>query len=329
MGSFGDKLNESAKENGIICSGWDPAPVDFPIPGISGYDTELPDPMSDYDSEEVRRTIVSYFKEYAEKMEDEEVFPGSFKPNMGYFEMYNKPDERDNSGTNALYDCIETMHETVEVPVILDAKDADIARSSAAYAISKLKGDVDAMTVHPEMGTDSVEPFFQLADTAEQNGQGIYVLTRTSNPGAEDFQELMVETEEGSRPLYEMIAEGLADWYKEGDYSKGTVASVVGATSPGELKDIAEILHENTPEGEDIPLLIPGVGTQGGTAEEVMDVLNKVGYELSQARINSSSGIMYRAQKDERPREEHAEASVEELERLNQETQKHMQKDFM
>jgi orotidine-5'-phosphate decarboxylase len=67
-------------------------------------------------------------------------------------------------------------------------------------------------------------------------------------------------------------------------------------------------------------MLIPGVGTQGGKADEVIETLDDVGYDPRLARINSSSGIMYRAQKDGRPRDEHAEASVEELQGLNQET---------
>lgn len=327
MGSFADKLSESAKQTGsIVCSGWDPAPVDFPFENISGYDSELPNPDGKYEAEKVRRKIVEYFKKYTKEMEDEEVFPGAFKPNMGYFVMYNQPSERQYPGSAALDDSIELMREAADVPIILDSKDADIARSSAAYATSKLKRDVDAMTVHPEMGSDSVGPFF---DYADKNGQGVYVLTRTSNPGSKDFQGRNIKTEEGDKPLYGVVAEKLPEWYKQGDYSQGTVASVVGATSPEELKDIAETLHENTKEGEDIPLLIPGVGTQGGTAEEVMDVLNKVNYDLSQVRINSSSGIMYRAQKDGRPREEHAEASVEELTRLNREIEECAYEDFM
>lgn len=309
--NFSEKLRASTEETGsIISCGFDPAPIE----GISGYDPELPNPMGEYDGKEVEYKIINYLLDVSEEIKDREEYPAAFKPNLGYFVMYDNEDG--NWGTQALDESIQIMRDTVDVPIILDAKDADIARSSAAYGISKLKKDVNAMTVHPEMGTDSVEPFLQLA---EKNNQGVYILTRTSNPGAKDFQTLDVLDEETGekRKLYQRFAEKVVDW-AEG--YPDTVGSVVGATSPEELHEIAEYFHEETPEGEDVPLLIPGVGTQGGTAKEVVEVLTDVNYDLGVVRINSSSGIMYRAQKDGRPREEHAKASVDEIDRLNEET---------
>jgi orotidine-5'-phosphate decarboxylase len=163
------------------------------------------------------------------------------------------------------------------------------------------------MTVHPEMGSDSVHPFFELA---HQNQQGVYVLTRTTNDGAEDFQDKVSE----DQPMYMHIAENVVEWSEE---YPGTVGSVAAGNKTEELREIASLLSG---ADADIPLLIPGVGTQGGEADEVINTLLEVDYDPRLARINSSSGVMYRAQKDGRPREEHAEASVGELRELNQAT---------
>lgn len=306
--TYTELLRTSAKKNSIISAGYDPAPVDFPQEGISGYDEQLPSPDSQYDGQAVEHTISSYFFEFVEEMKNRGVAPGAFKPNLGYFRMFDNEEGR--WGLNALDAVLDEMNELVDVPNIWDVKDADIGRSSAAYGTSKLKKDgVDAITVHPYMGIDSVEPFFQLA---EENGQGVYILTRTTNPGAGDFQDLEVS----GQPLYLRVADKIVDWSQE--YPGGTVASVAAGNHIDELEEIASRFAEADAE---IPLLIPGVGTQGGKAGEVIETLVDVGYDPRLARINSSSGIMYRAQKDGRPREEHAEASVDELRALNQETE--------
>lgn len=335
---FSHELRNSAQKTGsIICVGYDPAPVDFPQEGISGYDDQLPDPMSDYNGPEVKREIMTYFGDALAEMINSEELPGAFKPNLGYFEMYNQELEqvgedlfKGSWGTAALEGTLQNIRRNTEIPIILDTKDADIGRSSAAYAVGKLKKDIDAITVHPEMGSDSVEPFF---DLAEDQGQGVYVLTRTSNPGAKEFQDLIIkskseesfddlkekiyseETENDYEKAYEIIAQKVVDWHEK---YPGTVGSVIGATSPSELGEIVSIFHEKSTEG-DIPLLIPGVGTQGGTVKEVLEVLEDVGYDLGVVRINNSSGTMYRAQKDGKPRDEHHIYTREELERLNSE----------
>lgn len=312
--SFAQELQATAKRTGsVLCSGYDPAPESFPIDGISGYDAELPDPTTDYDGEAVQSRIVGYFEEYAARLRDSDATVGAFKPNLGYFLMYD--DTRSYYGTEALHDVLEVMNTTADVPIILDVKDADIARSSAAYSISKLKLEhVDAITVHPEMGTDSVEPFFEFA---HERGQGIYVLTRTTNPGAKDFQELVVGPEDANggtgTKLYMRFAEKVAEWSRK---YPGTVGSVVAGNNPRELERIAEFFAD---EGTDVPLLIPGVGTQGGAAREVVGALIEADYDPQLARINSSSGIMYRAQKDGRPSDAHAESSVEHVAKLNRE----------
>lgn len=299
--SFADRLVETAETTESILSlGYDPRPH---------YDSKLPDADGDYDGEVARHEIVTYMQEVADALADENVSPGAFKPNRGYFAQYDNDETENKHGSKALTDVLDIMRDTADVPIILDAKDADIGPSSDAYARAELGQDVDALTVHPEMGSDSVELFFK---HAANNGQGVYVLVRTSNPGAQDFQDLPVMDEETgeTQPLYEHVADSVVEWSQS--YPDGTVGAVVGATSPEELEDLAGKFA-----GEQIPMLIPGVGAQGGTAEEVMDTLDTAGYDPRLARVNSSSGTMYRAQKDERPREEHADATVEEVKRLN------------
>lgn len=303
--SFADHLRESAEETkSIVSAGYDPAPTEFPIDGISGYDDQLPNPISNYNGKEVQNTIVEYFREFAEEIDDQNISPGAFKPNLGYFDMFKN--EEGYWGPEALKDVTEEMKETFDVPVILDAKDADIERSSAAYAISELNRDnIDAMTIHGWMGDDSAEPFFEFAD---QNDQGVYVLTRTTNPGAEDFQERQA----GPKKNYEHMADKVVEWSQS---YPGTVGSVVAGNNIDELESVVSQLAE---EGEEVSMLLPGIGTQGGEADDVMDVMLENNYDPRLARINSSSGIMYRAQKDGRPRDEHAEASAQQLSDMNE-----------
>lgn len=313
---FAKKQKDSAESAGSILSvGYDPAPVGFPIEGVSGYDSNLPDPTSDYHSRTVSEYLVEYFGNFLEECEHRGVSVGSFKFNLGYFRMYDRLGEY--AGSDALDKVLSLASDFGEATVILDVKDADIARSSAAYAISKLKLDhIDAITVHPYMGTDSVEPFFQFAHKREQ---GVYVLTRTTNPGAIDFQELLVSEEPGGQSqnqniprLYEKVAEKVVEWAHK---YPGTVGSVAAGNNTAELREIAGIFASSNAE---IPLLIPGVGTQGGSAEEVVLTLESAGYDPRIARVNSSSGILYRAQKDGRSDESVAKSSCEEAIRLNE-----------
>lgn len=294
--TYSGTLKKSADTTSSVLSvGYDPAPLEFPLKDVSGYDPDLPNPVSEYDGEKTTNHIIKYFSDFLDECIDNSVNIGCFKFNLGYFRMY---DETGNYyGSDALAEILSLVNDFADIPVILDVKDADIARSSAAYAISKLKIDtIDAITVHPYMGTDSVNPFFEFA---HKRGKGVYVLTRTTNPGAADFQDLQIKYESNknakqndSTRLYEEIAHKIVDWSR--DYP-GTVGSVAAGNDPAELQNIAQIYAQTN---HDIPLLIPGVGTQGGEANEVMESLDKAGYDHRLARINSSSGVMYRAQKD-------------------------------
>lgn len=142
--------------------------------------------------------------------------------------------------------------------VIADAKRGDIGLTSAAYAAALLRGPVDALTVNGLFGSDGVAPF---AEAAAAGGRGIYVLVRTSNPSAAELQDLPLAD---GRPWHMALAELVAGWGRASVGAAGlsAVGAVVGATSPGLLAGLRAAMPEQ-------PLLIPGVGAQGGRPEEL------------------------------------------------------------
>lgn len=173
---------------------------------------------------------------------------------------------------DALKRTIEYIHTAFPgVPVILDAKRGDIGATARMYAAEAFDFyKADAVTVNPYMGTDALDPFLDRAD------KGVVILCRTSNPGGGDLQNLISD----GRPVYEHVAElAVSRWNRNGN-----VLLVAGATYPGELGRIRRIIG-------DIPLLVPGVGAQGGSVEAVIaNGLDSRGQGLA---INSSRGIIY------------------------------------
>ncbi len=181
-----------------------------------------------------------------------------YKINLAFFEQYGLP------GMEALY---ALRKHCGAAYVIADAKRGDIGNTSAAYAAAVFDDlGVDAVTVSPYMGQDSVEPFLAVRDKM------VYVLALTSNPGSYDFQRLSV----GSMPLYERVMRTVVTWPRSGD-----VGFVVGATNTAELG----ALRAQFPE---VPFLIPGLGSQGGD-ESATIVANANG----PAVFNVSRGLLY------------------------------------
>ena len=264
--SYIDLLRESAKEAGnIVCMGLDPVLSVLPESDAS-----------------IRERIGSYFSEMFRRMRLEGVAPAAFKPNIGYYQSLDNPRAEDFSGSLALVDVLELLESYFPgIPVILDSKRGDIAKSSENYAKEAFDAwQADAVTVSPYMGHDSVLPF-------AYPDKGVYVLNRTSNPGAVDFQDQTVldkVDEKDLYPLYTAVAHHITAWSSE----HPGIGAVVGATSPKELGIIASLYS-----GRDIPMLIPGVGSQGGSAEEVIAMMKGAGYDLLLARINSSSGLTH------------------------------------
>jgi orotidine-5'-phosphate decarboxylase len=189
----------------------------------------------------------------------------AYKPNLAFYEMHG------------IYG-IESLMRTIEyipshIPVILDAKRGDIGNTAAAYA--KAIFDVfkaDATTVNPYLGPDSVLPF------AEYRDKGVFVLCLTSNQGARVLQSHGVEC--GDIALYFKVVKYSLLWNQQ--YKN--IGLVVGATKPQELKEIREMV-------DDMPILIPGVGAQGGSVKDCVTAgADKNG---QRAIINSSRAIIY------------------------------------
>ena len=173
-----------------------------------------------------------------------------------------------------------------EVPVILDAKRADIGNTNLGYVQETFELlQVDAITVHPYLGAEALQPFLERAD------KGIIVLCRTSNPGAGEFQDRVVSItpEEAERwslppgttmPLYQLVAYRVSrEWNKNGN-----CALVVGATYEEELREVRKIVG-------DMPILIPGIGAQGGDVEKTVTAgRDSRGWGII---VNSSRGIIF------------------------------------
>ncbi len=253
--NYREKLTASAKKAGSsACMGIDP-----------GFDA-LPEGMS----------VDSFFLELLEAMDKRNLRPAAFKPNIGYFSRLDRPLESSFEGSKALAAIVKALPE--DIPFILDSKRGDIASSSLNYAREAYEcWKADCVTVSPYMGSDSINPF-----VLNYPERGIYILLRTSNPGGKDLQNRIMED---GKPLYMTVAAAILKWSSE--YSKG-IGAVVGATNLTEFRDIAEIYA-----GEGIPLLIPGVGSQGGSAEDVISIMKETGYDRTLVRINSSSALTH------------------------------------
>jgi orotidine 5'-phosphate decarboxylase subfamily 2 len=159
-----------------------------------------------------------------------------YKPNSAFWEQYG-PD-----GWKAL---LELRDEAPQTPFLFDGKRGDMGNTMRAYALTVFRTlDMDAATVNPYLGGDSVEEFTRYED------RGVYVVCRSSNPGATDLQHL----DAGGRPLYAHVAE-----MAERLNGHGNVGLVVGATAPTEIADVRR--------ASQLPFLIPGIGAQGGDLE--------------------------------------------------------------
>ncbi len=232
--------------------------------------------------------IVKFYFDIFDRIEQEGLFIPSYKPNIAFFEQYG------SEGHQALEQIIARI-KNMGSSVILDAKRGDIGKTAKAYskAIFGIWG-ADATTLAPYLGSDSVKEFII-------EGKGAYLLTRTSNASAVELQNLQVD----GTPLYKKVAELIVRWDSPG------LGAVVGATY---LKELEELSGFFVSSGVYVPMLIPGVGAQGGTAEEVMEVLRQTNNPLWLHRVNSSSGISFAYLKKDT--DDYAGAAVEEIKNL-------------
>jgi orotidine-5'-phosphate decarboxylase len=190
----------------------------------------------------------------------------AYKPNAAFYEVLG------DSGLRALKRTVSYVHEHYpEIPVILDAKRGDLGNTNEAYARAVFDElEVDGLTVHPYMGREAAKPFLDRKD------RGIFILAKTSNPGSGEFQDIKVEGE----ALYKFVARHVAESWNE----HGNCGVVVGATYPEELWAVREIVG-------DMPILVPGIGAQGG--DIVKTVQAGKGRESFGLIINSSRGIIF------------------------------------
>lgn len=200
------------------------------------------------------------------------------KPQVAFFEQLGP------AGLSALHHIMQHARQQGLI-VIADAKRGDIGSTAAGYADAWLDGHsgqaafpADALTVNPYLGDDTLQPF---VDTAVERGAGLYVLVRTSNPGAAAFQDRKTD----AVTLYEAVADAVQRLNEQhkGDDQWGPVGAVVGATWPQQLTDLRARMP-NT------PFLVPGYGSQGGTAD---DVAGAFGFDPAGALINSSRAINF------------------------------------
>jgi orotidine-5'-phosphate decarboxylase len=240
--NFYEKLARAIRKNrSLLCVGLDPDPALMPE-GLSVF--------------EFNKAIIDATIEMV----------GAYKPNIAFYEALG------SEGLEALKSTRDYIPD--DIPVIIDAKRSDIGNTAKAYARSLFDYyNFDAATVNPYLGYDSLEPFIQY------HNRGIFVICRTSNRGAEDFQSLSVAKESDARRLFEVVAGKVSEWN-----TSGNLGLVVGATYLEELK----LLRQMYPE---MPFLIPGVGAQGGELSRV--VAAGVDAGRNKTVINSSRQILY------------------------------------
>lgn len=236
------------RNNSLLCVGLDPDPARFPK-HLKGR----------------RQAILEFCARIVDVTAD---LVCCFKPQIAYFAA-----QRAESQLEALIAHIHENHPGI--PVILDAKRGDIGSTAEQYAIEIFgRYQADAITVNPYLGRDSVEPYLAYSD------KGVILLCRTSNPGGSDMQFLDVGTGEQPEKLYERVARLVArEWN-----TTGQCALVVGATFPGEIARVREIVG-------DLPLLVPGIGAQGGDVQATVQAGRTA--DGCGLMINSSRAILY------------------------------------
>lgn len=215
----------------------------------------------------------------------------AYKPNTAFYEA------RGEVGIKELKMTCDYIKETCpEIPIIIDAKRADIGNTNNGYVefVFDYLG-ADAVTLHPYLGREAIEPFLKRADKAA------IILCRTSNPGAKEFQDLVINGE----PLYKTVAKKVVSEWN----ANNNCMLVVGATYPDELAAVRAI-------APDMTLLVPGIGAQGGDVEKILKAgLNK---NKTGMIINSSRGIIFASNG-----EDFAEKAREETLKLRDEIKKY------
>jgi orotidine-5'-phosphate decarboxylase len=248
--SFIERLHARWAAATLLCVGLDPEPERLPVSARQ---------------ENVEQTLLAFNTAIVEATAD---LVCAYKPNIAFYEALGP------AGLEALIHTIAHIHERAPgVPVLLDAKRGDMANTSRLYARAVFDAcAADAVTVQPYQGQEALAPFIERAD------RGVFVLCRTSNPGAGELQDLLVA--ETGDPLYLRVARAVAERWN----GHGNCGLVVGATWPDELQAIRAAAPA-------LPILLPGIGAQGGDlAGSVRAGVDRQGQGLL---VSASRSVLY------------------------------------
>lgn len=272
--NFADYLHQTINENGsILCAGIDPRPEEFPHALLKNAEKK-----ATAERGAIYHSLVDF---YCRAIEELSKHIACIKPNIAFFEQF---------GLDALSALGEICRKAREhkLPVILDVKRGDIGSTASAYAEAYFGGkyqstsspcflDVDAVTLSPYMGFDSLDPFLPYC---RDHGKGIFLLVKTSNPGAADLQNFRNSE---AQPLFQHVAEWLEQRGREfiGNCGFSALGAVVGATFPEEAQMVRRLMPSSY-------FLIPGFGAQGGSATDAVSGFNSA---KEGGIVNASRGI--------------------------------------
>ncbi len=259
-----DKLYMAVEKNGPVCVGVD---TDF---------SYLPDNFVDT-TKTKGENIFAFNKKIIDATKD---VAGCFKVQIAYYEALGL------DGLTAYKNTLDYL-KLNKLLTIADIKRGDIAKTAEMYAIAHFEGDFEAdfITLAPYMGLDSIEPY---APYMEKNGKGVFVLCRTSNSGAKDFE---YEKLADGRHVYDLVGDKLNEIGKKfiGEKVYSSIGLVIGGTHIEEAKEIRQ-------KYKDSFFLIPGYGAQGGKAEDIAQYLDK---NRNGGVVNSSRSVLLAYKKQE------------------------------
>lgn len=248
---FGERLRAVAeRQSSLLCVGLDPDIRLFPPALQARFRSDPATALARFNQEIIAATADLVC---------------AYKPNLAFYAQYGLPGLEALRATRALV--------PGGIPVLLDAKVNDIGHTASAYATAYFDAfGFDAITASPYLGEDSLRPFLERRD------RGVFVVCRTSNPGAGDLQDLPLAPD--GAPVYQAVAARIKRW---GD-RYGFCGAVVGATYPRELAEVRRIAPA-------APILVPGIGAQGGDLEATVRAgLDRDGFGLV---VSASRAVLY------------------------------------
>lgn len=272
---FGDRLAQSVQSKGnAVLVGVDPRPEQLPKDWIYRFGGDVVKAVEAF-GQEVLRMVAPLVP--------------AVKFQMAFYEALGP------AGLAALESSARLARE-LGLLVIMDGKRNDIGSTAAAYAAayvgnpeggsenSAATWTSDALTINPYLGSEGITPFLQ---GTRHTGAGLFLLVRTSNPSAGEFQDLVAD----GKPIYRHVAERMLQWARpfQGESGYSSLGAVVGATSPAQLAELRGVL-------KGVWILVPGYGAQGGTAADVAVAFDDKGLG---AIVNNSRGITFAYQKSE------------------------------